>query len=109
MSWDSITSKLSQTCISAFSEDVEVHYLAPSGSEPEVDRIRGVYDSNYQQVDLQTGTIISSQAPMVEIHTSSLSKKLTTSAKIKVRGTIYRIKELQPDDSGAVKILLARS
>lgn len=104
--WKELTHKLTDTCINAFSEEVEVHH---SGTPETIDKVRGVYDATYQQVDLQTGAVISSNAPMVEIAISSLSKTIKTTAKIKARGVLYRIKELQPDDSGAVKILLARS
>lgn len=108
MNWAKLSEKLTDTCISAFAEEVEIHYLNVD-STYDVVIAKGVFDATYEQIDVQTGAVISSNAPMIEISTRFYSQKITTRDKIKVRSVLYRIKELQPDDSGALKILLARS
>lgn len=106
--WKTLSENLTDTCISVFSEEVEIHYVKPDNTY-DIVKTNGVFDATYEQIDLQTGAVISSNAPMIELSTRFYTKKITTKDKIRVRSVTYRIKEIQPDDSGALKILLARS
>ena len=109
MNWQNISESITDSCIGAFSESIEVHYFDKDSNAFTIEPNKGVYDSDHKQVDLQTGSIISSNSPMVEISLRSLQRALTKSDKIKARGIVFKIREIQPDASGAVKYLLSRS
>lgn len=107
--WKDIADSVTDQCVDTFSESIEIHYFNTVSSNFEIVLSKAVYDSSYQQIDVQTGAPISSNAPMVEVSLRSLIRRLTSKDKIKARGTLYKVKEVQPDESGAVKIMLARS
>ena len=109
MSWQTISENITDSCIGAFSESIKVHYFDKDSNTFEIEQNNGVYDSDYKQVDLQSGSIISSNSPMVEISIRSLQRALNKSDKIEARGVIFKIREIQPDASGAVKYILIRS
>lgn len=109
MSWQNLSELLTDKCISTFSEGIEVHYFDKDAGEYLIEPNTGVYDSDYQLVDLQTGAPISSRAPMVEISQRNLQRPLTSKDKISARGILYKVRETQPDAAGAVKHLLSRS
>jgi uncharacterized protein YraI len=108
MNWKDISANISDQCIGAFSEAIEIHYYNSETLEFEIVTASGVYDSDYKQIDMQTGAVISSNAPMIEVSLRLLARVLTNRDKIQVRSILYKIKEVQPDESGAIKILLGR-
>jgi uncharacterized protein YraI len=108
MNWKDISANITDQCVGAFSEAIEIHYYNSETVEFEVAYSSGVYDSDYKQIDMQTGAVISSNAPMIEVSLRSLARPLTKQDKIQVRNILYKIKEVQPDESGAIKILLGR-
>lgn len=109
MDWQKLSESTTDACIDAFKESIEVHYFDKDLNTFYIEPNTGVYDSEYKQIDTQTGAVISSNAPMVELSLRTLQRPLTNKDKIKARGIIYKIREIQPDASGAVKYLLIRS
>jgi hypothetical protein len=109
MTWQDLTESISDTCIDTFSESIEVHFFNKVTNTFDIEVSRGVFDSDYKQLDMNTGAIISSNAPMVEISKRFITKNLTNKDKILARGTLYNVREIMPDASGAIKVILSRS
>jgi hypothetical protein len=109
MAWQDTAESITDTCVDVFSESIEVHYFDKDSNDYEIATTKAVYDSDYKQIDLNTNAIISSSSPMVEISSRFLERALTNKDKIKARGILYKIREIMPDASGAVKVLLSRS
>lgn len=109
MNWQEISETITDTCIDSFSESIQIHYFNKEDNTYEVHDTKAVYDSDYKQIDVNTGAIISSNAPMIELSKRSLLKPITNKDKIFARETLYKVKEIQPDASGALKVLLSRS
>lgn len=109
MNWQEISESISDTCIDTFSESIQIHFFNKDTNTYEIEESKAIYDSDYKQIDMNTGAVVSSNAPMIEISKRFLSKPLTNKDKIMARGALYKIRELMPDASGALKVILSRS
>lgn len=109
MNWQEISESIADTCIDTFSESIQIHYFNKELNNYTVKDSKAIYDSDYKQIDMQTGAVISSNAPMIEISKRFMDTPITNKDKIYARGVLYKIKEIMPDSSGAVKVMLSRS
>lgn len=108
MNWKEISEGLTESVINAFSEELEIHLFNSNSSSYDIALVCGVFTANYKQVDLD-GNLLSTREPVVEISKNVLPRDLLKKRdKIKARGDLYEIREIQRDSSSAIKIYLTR-
>lgn len=68
--------------------------------------IYGIFDDEYNAVDLQTGQIAQTE-PQIIVKTSDVSG-ISLDTEVSINGTTYKIKEIQPDGTGLTTLILSK-
>ena len=88
-------------CLAALGEAVE--YLPADGPSAS---ISGVFDGPHQDVDPQTGAVVSSVQYSVGIRLSDLSAEPAQNDHLIVRGREYVVIDVRPDGQGGASLRL---
>lgn len=101
--------------IRAFSEpsasidpDGAVYWLTDA-VEPGVPLAQAVFDTAYVSVDPETGAPVSSQNPILGVRLIDLPNKPTNRDRVRARGELYQIGDVQPDGVAGVTIILRKA
>lgn len=65
-----------------------------------------VFDANYQEVDPETGAIISSVGPMLGVRALDLPELPQSGHQVSVSGVLYHVINVQPDSEGRLNLIL---
>ena len=68
--------------------------------------LRGIFDAEYEGVDLQAGVTVSSTQPMVELQESDLPSGVEEGDTLRIRDKPYTVVDVRPDGNGALKVFL---
>lgn len=115
MGWASMAQRMLGVSIRTFSEpsaaidpDGAVYWLT-DGVAPGVALAQAVFDSAHVSVDPETGAPVSSQSPVLGVRLIDLPNKPTTRDKVRARGVLYMISDVQPDGVAGVTIILRKA
>ena len=115
MGWASMAQRMLGVSIRAFSEpsaalDPEgaVYWLI-NGVEPGVPLAQAVFDTAHVSVDPETGAPISSQNPVLGVRLIDLPAMPTTRDRVRARGVLYLVSDVQPDGVAGVTIILRKA
>lgn len=93
--------------VRAFSEP-GVYWLT-DGVEPGVALPQAVFDSAHVEVDPDTGAPVSSNNPVLGVRLADLPNEPTSRDRVRVRGALYRIGDVQPDGVAGALIILKKA
>lgn len=68
--------------------------------------IQGVFDNDFQTVDVQTEQLISANQPALGINLNDIKFKLAVGDEVKIRGVMFRVQEKKEDGQGGAVLLL---
>ncbi|WP_152668484.1 electron transfer flavoprotein [Pseudomonas frederiksbergensis] len=115
MSWASMAQRMLGVSIRTFSEpsaaidpDGAVYWLT-DGVAPGVALAQAVFDSAHVTVDPETGAPVSSQNPILGVRLIDLPNKPTNRDRVRARGELYQISDVQPDGVAGVTIILRKA
>lgn len=92
--------------VRTFSEEAGSIYWLTDGIEPGVVLLRAVFDTAHIEVDTETGAPVSSNNPVLGVRLADLPNEPTSRDRVRARGVLYRISDVQPDGvAGALLIL----
>lgn len=94
--------------VHTFSEGTDAVYWLTDGIEPGVGLPRAVFDSAHVSVDPDTGAPVSSTNPMLGVCLADLPSEPTSHVRVRARGQLYRIHDVQPDGIAGVTIILKK-
>lgn len=101
MSWQETARRMVGTCTRIFGE--QVTYLPRAGGSI---TLLGVFNDAWQEVDPDSGAVISSNRPVIGIRLADLSAAPTAGDRVRVRGIEYLVKDSQRDgEAGAILML----
>lgn len=103
MGWRGETSRVMEEAKKAFGETIVYH---PLGLSPF--SVQAIVDEEFEQIDPNTGAIVSSQQPMIGVKDSDLPKKPELGDTCIVRGVNYRVIEKQQDGQAGTRLILNR-
>ena len=103
MSFRDKTKKLLDTAMNVFGEKEKVKYRPQSGG---TFFIRGVFDEVWEEVDPETGMIISSSAPNIGVQLSELGLKPQSGDELDVNDRTYRVTDVHEDGQGGATLTL---
>lgn len=103
MTWPAATDAVMAACIDSFGESIT---YTPDGCPPVF--IRAIIDMEFQQIDPNTGAIVSSNQPMIGVRDSDLEATPAPGDTCIVRGLEYKIIERQEDGHAGSRLLLHR-
>lgn len=96
-----MTDGVMESCTAAFGEEIS---YTPVGGSPVT--IRAIVDMEFQQVDPNTGAIVSSNQPMIGVRDSDLAAVPALGDICTVRGVNYRVIERQQDGQAGTRLIL---
>lgn len=115
MGWASMAQRMLGVSIRTFSEpsasidpDGAVYWLT-DGVAPGVALAQAVFDTAHISVDPETGAPVSSNNPILGVRLIDLPNKPTSRDKVKARGELYAISDVQPDGVAGVTIILRKA
>lgn len=115
MGWADMAQRMLGVSIRAFSEpsasidpDGAVYWLI-NGVEPGVPLAQAVFDTVHVSVDPETGAPVSSQNPILGVRLIDLPNKPTSRDRVRARGELYQIGDVQPDGVAGVTIILRKA
>lgn len=114
MDWGSMANRMLGVAVRTFSEPTaEVNpagaaYWLTDGVEPGVGLPQAVFDSAHIEVDAETGAPVSSVNPVLGLRLSDLPNEPTSRDRVRVRGVLYKINDVQPDGVAGVTIILKK-
>lgn len=103
MNWRSLTAQTMDECRNAFGEPV---VYTPKGLASV--SIQGIVDMEFEQVDPNTGAIVSSNQPMLGVRDSDLPVAPQKGDLVLMRGLNYQVIERQQDGQAGTRLLLNR-
>lgn len=115
MGWRSMADRMLGISVRTFSEPaaaadpVGAVYWLTEGDEPGVPLPQAVFDTAHVAVDPETGAPISSVNPVLGVRLSDLPNYPTNRDKVRVRGILYKINDVQPDGVVGVTIILKKA
>lgn len=92
----------------AIDPDGAVYWLT-DGVAPGVALAQAVFDSAHVTVDPETGAPVSSQNPILGVRLIDLPNKPTNRDRVRARGELYQISDVQPDGVAGVTIILRKA
>lgn len=101
MGWRDLTEQVMESCEATFGEEIT---YTPNGGAPLT--IRAIVDMEFEQVDPQTGAIVSSNQPMIGVKDSDLDFVPTPGDTCVVRDKNYRVIERQQDGQSGTRLIL---
>ncbi|MFK0090953.1 hypothetical protein ACIQUS_27175 [Pseudomonas sp. NPDC090755] len=115
MGWASMAQRMLGVSIRTFSEpsaaidpDGAVYWLT-DGVAPGVALAQVVFDSAHVAVDPETGAPVSSSNPVLGVRLIDLPNKPTSRDRVRARGELYSINDVQPDGVAGVTIILRKA
>lgn len=115
MGWASMAQRMLGVSIRTFSEpsaaidpDGAVYWLT-DGVAPGVALAQAVFDSAHVTVDPETGAPVSSQNPILGVRLVDLPSPPTTRDKVRARGVLYQVFDVQPDGVAGVSVILRKA
>lgn len=84
-------------------------YWLTDGVAPGVALAQAVFDSAHVTVDPETGAPVSSQNPILGVRLIDLPNKPTNRDRVRARGELYQISDVQPDGVAGVTIILRKA
>jgi len=103
MSFNRLADLVLRTCTRPNVFGEWVHYLPAKGDEQ---RIRGIFDEAFQQVDASSQDPVSSTRPKLGVILSDLSDEPGPSDRVRIRGKLYSVIEDRPDGRGGATLYL---
>ncbi|VVO19988.1 hypothetical protein PS712_04154 [Pseudomonas fluorescens] len=79
------------------------------GAAPGVPLAQAVFDTAHVSVDIETGAPVSSQNPILGVRLIDLPNKPTNRDRVRARGELYQISDVQPDGVAGVTIILRKA
>ncbi len=114
MGWADMAQRMLGVSIRTFSEpsasvdpDGAVHWLT-DGVAPGVALAQAVFDSAHVSVDPETGAPVSSSNPVLGVRLIDLPNKPTNRDRVRARGELYLINDVQPDGVAGLTIILRK-
>lgn len=92
--------------VHTFSEGADTVFWLAEGVEPGIGLPKAVFDTAHTAVDPDTGAPVSSTHPVLGVCLADLPSEPTTRVRVRVRGQLYRIHDVQPDGIAGVTIIL---
>ncbi|MBC3492714.1 head-tail joining protein [Pseudomonas taiwanensis] len=114
MGWASMAERMLGVAVRTFSEpsasidQAGAVYWLTDGAEPGVPLAQAVFDTAHVAVDPETGAPISSINPVLGVRLSDLPNQPTGRDRVRARGVLYRINDVQPDGVAGVTIILKK-
>ncbi|MNP87369.1 hypothetical protein D3C76_1882230 [compost metagenome] len=68
-----------------------------------------MFDTAHVSVDPETGAPVSSQNPILGVRLIDLPNKPTNRDRVRARGELYQISDVQPDGVAGVTIILRKT
>lgn len=84
-------------------------YWLTDGVEPGVPLAQAVFDTAHVSVDPETGAPVSSQNPILGVRLIDLPNNPTSRDRVRARGVLYMISDVQPDGVAGVTIILRKA
>jgi len=84
-------------------------YWLTDGVAPGVPLAQAVFDTTHVSVDPETGAPVSSQNPVLGVRLIDLPNKPTNRDRIRARGELFTISDVQPDGVAGVTIILRKA
>jgi hypothetical protein len=84
-------------------------YWLTDGVAPGVPLDQAVFDTTHVSVDPETGAPVSSQNPILGVRLVDLPNKPTNRDRVRARGELYQISDVQPDGVAGVTIILRKA
>ena len=101
MPWPALAESALCACLQALGE--EISYVPEGGLAL---AIQAIVDLNFEQVDPNTGAIVSSNQPMIGVRDLDLPAPPDEGDRCTVRGLEYRVVERQQDGQGGSRLIL---
>lgn len=115
MGWASMAQRMLGVSIRAFSEpsaalDPEgAAYWLTNGVEPGVPLAQAAFDTAHVSVDPETGAPVSTNKPVLGVRVIDLPNEPTNRDRVRARGVLYKISDVQPDGVAGVTIILQKA
>jgi len=106
MNWSSVANRMLGVAVRTFSEP-GVYWLT-DGVEPGVALLQAVFDTAHIEVDPDTGAPVSSTNPVLGVRLADLPNEPTSRDRVRARGQLYRISDVQPDGVAGALIILKK-
>jgi hypothetical protein len=90
-----------ESCKQAFGEEIT---YTPNGGSPVT--LQAIVDMEFEQVDPQTGAIVSSNQPMIGVKDSDLEDTPAPGDTCTVRGQNYKVIERREDGQAGSRLIL---
>ncbi|SDI55550.1 head-tail joining protein [Pseudomonas abietaniphila] len=109
MGWASMAGRMLGVAVKTFNEEPGTVWWLTDGVEPGVQLPKAVFDSAHITVDTETGAPISSLNPVLGVCLVDLPNEPTNRDRVRARGQLYRINDVQPDGVAGVTIILKKA
>jgi hypothetical protein len=115
MGWASMAQRMLGVSIRTFSEPTAALdpegavYWLTDGIAPGVPLAQAVFDTAHVSVDPETGAPVSSQNPILGVRLIDLPNKPTNRDRVRARGELFVISDVQPDGVAGVTIILRKA
>src|ERR1700712_5282000 len=114
MGWASMAQRMLGVSIRTFSEpsaaldpDGAVYWLT-DGVEPGVALAQAVFDTAHVAVDPETGAPVSTNNPVLGVRVIDLPNEPTNRDRVRARGVLYKINDVQADGVAGVMLFLRK-
>lgn len=104
MSFKDKVGDLLSKAVCAFGEDVR--YRSKAGGTI---KLRAIFDNEYQVVDPNTDTVVSSNVPRLGIKLADLPFKPIQGDQVTIGSTLYKVIDSQEDGQGGASLLLHKA
>lgn len=115
MGWASMAQRMLGVSIRTFSEptaaddpDGAVYWLT-DGVAPGVALAQAVFDTAHVSVDPETGAPVSTNKPVLGVRLIDLPNEPTNRDRVRARGVLYKIIDVQADGVAGVTIILQKA
>lgn len=109
MGWASMAQRMLGVAVKTFSEGTGAVYWLTDGREPGTALPKAVFDTAHISVDPETGAPVSSANPVLGVCLADLPSEPTTAVRVRARGQLYRIHDIQPDGIAGLTIILKKA
>ena len=99
-------SVLLNVAMKTFGEEITYTSNPQRGDDGEPKKILAIFDNEYQQVDPETGVVVSSTAPRIGIRLIDLPKAPKQGDRALIQEKEYKVVEVQEDGQGGAALLL---
>lgn len=102
MDFRNLVDNVLKKCTATFGE--EVTFFPKAGG---VYKIQGVFDNDFQMVDVQTDRLISANQPALGVNLNDFNFQIKKDDEVSIRNVRYRIQEKKEDGQGGAVLLLS--